>query len=93
MKSRLTEKDRGQEKKGTTDGEMVGWHRRLNAHEFEQAFREMVKDREAWHAAVYGVTKSWTRLSDFMTQLHESLQQRFKQDPELLMGDVLPKTT
>ena len=21
---------------------------------------EMVKDREAWHAAVYGVTKSWT---------------------------------
>ena len=26
--------------------------------------REMVKDREAWHAAVHGVTKSWTRLSD-----------------------------
>ena len=22
--------------------------------------RELVKDREAWHAAVYGVTKSWT---------------------------------
>ena len=21
-------------------------------------------DREAWHAAVYGVAKSWTRLSD-----------------------------
>ena len=26
--------------------------------------REMVKDREAWHAAVHGVTKSWTQLSD-----------------------------
>ena len=26
--------------------------------------QEMVKDREAWHAAVHGVTKSWTRLSD-----------------------------
>ena len=26
--------------------------------------RETVKDREAWHAAVHGVTKSWTRLSD-----------------------------
>ena len=25
--------------------------------------REMVKDREAWHAVVNGVTKSWTRLS------------------------------
>ena len=24
----------------------------------------MVKDREDWHAAVHGVTKSWTRLSD-----------------------------
>ena len=26
--------------------------------------QEMVKDREAWHAAVHGVTKSRTRLSD-----------------------------
>ena len=29
--------------------------------------REMVKDREAWHAVVLGVTKSWTRLSDWTT--------------------------
>ena len=26
--------------------------------------REMVTDREAWHAAIHGVTKNWTRLSD-----------------------------
>ena len=26
--------------------------------------RELVMDREAWHAVVLGVTKSWTRLSD-----------------------------
>ena len=27
--------------------------------------REMVMDREAWRAAIHGVTKSWTRLSDW----------------------------
>ena len=29
--------------------------------------QEMVKDREAWHATVHGVTKSWTWLSDWTT--------------------------
>ena len=27
-------------------------------------FREMVADREAWRAAIHGVAKSWTQLSD-----------------------------
>ena len=26
--------------------------------------QELVMDRKAWHAAVYGVTKSWTQLSN-----------------------------
>ena len=26
--------------------------------------QEVVKDRDAWHAAIHGVTKSWTRLND-----------------------------
>ena len=30
-------RDWGQEEKGTTEDEMVGWHHLLNVHEFEQA--------------------------------------------------------
>ena len=35
--------------------------------------RETVKDREAWRAAVHGVTKSWTRLRDW-TELNTIIQ-------------------
>ena len=55
-------KDWGQEEKGVTEDEMVGWHHGLNEHEFEQLWK-MVKDWEAWHAAVHGVAQS-QRLSD-----------------------------
>ena len=30
---------------------------------------ELVKDREAWHAAVHGVSKSWTQLSNWTTAI------------------------
>ena len=43
--------------KGMAEDEMVGWHHRLNGHEFEQVW-ETVKDGEVWRAAVPGVTKS-----------------------------------
>ena len=52
-----TAKDLGQEEKGVAEDEMVGWHHRLNVHEFEQLW-EIVEDREAWQATVHGVTKS-----------------------------------
>ena len=42
---------------------MVGWHHRLNGHEFEQVLGDG-EDREAWRAAVHGVTKSRTQLSN-----------------------------
>ena len=47
-----------QEEKGMTEDEMVGWHHRLNGHEFEQA--PGIGDREVWRAVVHGVTKSLT---------------------------------
>ena len=31
----MLRKKRGQEEKGATEDEMVGWHQRLNGHEFE----------------------------------------------------------
>ena len=37
-------------------------------------FRESVMDREAWHAVVHGVTKSWTWLSDW-TELNDIIYQ------------------
>ena len=42
---------------------MVGWHYRLNGHEFEQILEDG-EGQEVWHAAVHGVTKSRTLLSD-----------------------------
>ena len=42
---------------------MVGWHHRLNGHEFEQT-AGVGDGQEAWRAAVHGVTKGGTRLSD-----------------------------
>ena len=47
----------GRRKRGRD--EIVGWHHQLNGHEFEQTL-EIVKDREAWCAAVHRVAKTQT---------------------------------
>ena len=56
------------------EDEMAEWHHRLNGREFEQTpgDEREVKEKEVWHAAVHGVAKGWTRLSDF-TSLGESV--------------------
>ena len=57
-------RDWGQEEKGTTEDEMAGWHHWLYGCESEWT-PGVVMDREAWHAAIHGVAKSWTWLSDW----------------------------
>ena len=46
-----------------TEDEMAGWHHD-SVNTSLSKLQEMMKDREAWHAAVHGVTKSRTQLSN-----------------------------
>ena len=56
-------RDWEQEEKGTTEEEMSGWHHQLNGDGF--GWTPGVGDGQgSWRAAIHGVAKSQTRLSD-----------------------------
>ena len=74
-------KDWGQEEKGMTDDEMVGWHHQLNRHEFEQTLRDgqgqgSLVCRSPWGHKELGVTSwltnnKWPFISFYIIWLNE----------------------
>ena len=78
------EKGATEEEKGATEEETVGWHHRLIDMSLGR-LRELVMEREALQAAVHGVTKSGTWLSDWTKLLDHCKSKRVPENYLLLL--------
>ena len=80
MKSLLTGKDPaagkdwGQEEKGATEDEIVGFGITDSMDMSLSKLCKTVKNREAWHTAVYGVTKSWLDMTEQLNNKYSNIQ-------------------
>ena len=80
-------KDWGQEEKGVTEEEMVGWHHQLNGNEFEQALEDgegqgILACCSPW------VTKSRTQLSDWTTTTNTE-KKKWNEKPSISLWNNL----
>ena len=63
-KSLLLGKNEGRRRRGHQRMRWLDGYPRCNRHELGQTLGDGIRGREAWHAAVHGVAKSWIQLSD-----------------------------
>ena len=65
-------KNKRQMEKGAIEDELVGWHHWNSGHDMSKLW-EIVKDNEAWRAAVHVIAKSQTLLSNWTTAMNNNI--------------------
>ena len=80
-------KDWGQKEKRASEDEMARWH--TNAMDMNLGkLQEMVRDRDAWHAAARWVTKSQTWVGDWITEERSDILISYAWNTEVLIISV-----